>query len=139
MYVSFLFLIVQHVGIDAGLERRIKHEPVEKIISIACLAEPYVSPHQPEFLQVVADGPFTYPHPAGQFRTAAGTFLPDQPVHPVDPFYVADNGKARHILSSSPVCSRNLRKYPSSRYRHLINASFPSLAYTRRRSGKSVE
>ena len=60
MYVSFLFLIVQHVGIDAGLERRIKHEPVEKIISIACLAEPYVSPHQPEFLQVVADGPFTH-------------------------------------------------------------------------------
>ena len=40
----FFFLIVQHVGIDAGLERRIKHEPVEKIISIACLAEPYVSP-----------------------------------------------------------------------------------------------
>ena len=103
MYVSFLFLIVQHVGIDAGLERRIEHEPVEKIVSIACLAEPYVSPHQPEFLQVVADGPFTHPHPAGQFRTAAGTFLPDQPVHPVDPFYVADNGKARHILSSSPV------------------------------------
>ena len=74
MYVSFLFLIVQHVGIDAGFERRIKHEPVEKIISIACLAEPYVSPHQPEFLQVVADGPFTHPHPAGQFRTDAGNF-----------------------------------------------------------------
>ena len=37
------------------------------------------------------------------------------------------------------VYARNVRKYPSSRYRHLINASFPSLAYTRRRSGKSVE
>lgn len=59
-------------------------------ISVACPAETYLGPHQPELLQIVAHGPLAHPQSGRQLVQAAGILHPDEPVHPVDPFYIVD-------------------------------------------------
>lgn len=64
---------------------------ISKVIRITPPAEPYLGSHQAELLQIIVDCPPAYPQQGGQFVQASGPFHPDQPVHPVDPLYIADN------------------------------------------------
>lgn len=60
-------MTVKYLSLNTCFERRIKHEPVIKIIGIPYPAELYFRSHQPEFLQIIADGSLAYPHFGGQF------------------------------------------------------------------------
>lgn len=83
--------VVQYIRIDTGFNRRVQYELIGKVIRVAPLAEFYLGTHQPELLQVIVDRPYTQLQPGGQLTPAAGFLHPDQPVHPVDPLYIADH------------------------------------------------
>lgn len=83
--------VVQYISIDTCFNRCMQHEVITKVIRVTSSAEPYLGSHQPELLQVVVDRPLTHPQLGGQLTQAAGFRHPYQPVHPVDPLYIADH------------------------------------------------
>lgn len=83
--------VVQYISIDTGFNCRVQYELIGKVIGVAPPAESYLGSHQAELLQIIVDCPPAYPQQGGQFVQASGPFHPDQPVHPVDPLYIADN------------------------------------------------
>lgn len=83
--------VVQYISIDTGFNCRVQYEFVLEIICVLPSAKLDLGTHQPELLQIIVDCPPAYPQQGGQFVQASGPFHPDQPVHPVDPLYIADN------------------------------------------------
>lgn len=83
--------VVQYISIDTGFNRCVQYEVIGKVIRVTPPAEFYLSPHQPELLQIIVDRPSAYPELGGQLIPASGPFHPDQPVRPVDPLYIADH------------------------------------------------
>ena len=84
------FLVFQDISVDTGFKCSVQHKPIVKVVGVAYLAELDLGAHEPELVQVIVDGPLAYPQPGGQLIPAAGILLPDEPVHPVEPFYIAD-------------------------------------------------